>query len=324
MKSGIYKITSPSGRIYVGQTKDLSKRWMDYKYLSKIKDQKLICASIKCYGWEKHIFEILEVCNFDMLNIREIFWIDFLQTNRRKYLNIGLNLTDGGENPPSNIGREFKVESRNKVSVKNSINHSNKRIDNIKQYHLDGSLIKTWKKEEFNKKQPFKYFFVLKVCEGKSLFYKKFVWRFLEDDFLKFKINKKTEKPKKQKIKQRLKIKKGPVSEETKLKMSKSQKALWTEEKRKKQSLRLKGRKNTWLAKKQSPEFIEKRFLKIRKSIIQYSLEGNFIKEWISATEIENKLGYNMDTIGDCVKGKRENYKNYIWKYKDGCIKENL
>lgn len=28
---GIYKITSPSGKIYIGQSIDIKRRWLDYK-----------------------------------------------------------------------------------------------------------------------------------------------------------------------------------------------------------------------------------------------------------------------------------------------------
>ena len=73
IKSGIYKITSPTGKTYIGQTMDLSRRENEYKKLY-CKGQKKLYYSILKYGWEQHVFEILEKCNLDQLNEKEIFY----------------------------------------------------------------------------------------------------------------------------------------------------------------------------------------------------------------------------------------------------------
>ena len=58
---GIYKITSPTNRIYVGQSLDIEGRFNAYKNLySKILKQPRIYNSIKKYGAENHKFEIIE------------------------------------------------------------------------------------------------------------------------------------------------------------------------------------------------------------------------------------------------------------------------
>ena len=46
---GIYKITSPSGKIYIGQSKDIEKRFKAYKNL-KCKGQPYIYRSLLKYG----------------------------------------------------------------------------------------------------------------------------------------------------------------------------------------------------------------------------------------------------------------------------------
>ena len=55
----------------------------------------------------------------------------------------------------------------------------------------------------------------------------------------------------------------------------------------------------------------------IRKSkpIIQYDLQGNFIKEWASAAEA-GRNGYNSFNISSCCNNKLKSHKNYIWKFK--------
>jgi group I intron endonuclease len=89
---GIYKITSPTMNIYIGQSKDIEKRWKEYKYL-KCKSQPRIYNSLKKYGVDKHKFEILQECNSEQLNELEKYYVDLFQTFNSKY---GLNLIDGG------------------------------------------------------------------------------------------------------------------------------------------------------------------------------------------------------------------------------------
>ena len=71
--SGIYKITSPNGKIYIGQSTDLNLRFKYYKYL-KCKSQKKIYNSLKKYGVENHIFECIEDCTVNLLNERERYY----------------------------------------------------------------------------------------------------------------------------------------------------------------------------------------------------------------------------------------------------------
>jgi hypothetical protein len=53
-----------------------------------------------------------------------------------------------------------------------------------------------------------------------------------------------------------------------------------------------------------------------RKSIFQYDLEGNFVKEWNSITEAANYYNGNTSDLCKCLKGQRIQYKLFIWKYK--------
>lgn len=46
---GIYKITNPNGRIYIGQSTDIKFRWGIYRKL-KCKDQPSLYNSLKKYG----------------------------------------------------------------------------------------------------------------------------------------------------------------------------------------------------------------------------------------------------------------------------------
>lgn len=95
---GIYKIVSPSGRIYIGLSSNILSRWENYKYPSNIKSQKLLYNSFVKYGVTSHIFEIIEeIEDESLLPEREIYWINFYNCyNTDK----GLNLSVGGNQPP--------------------------------------------------------------------------------------------------------------------------------------------------------------------------------------------------------------------------------
>lgn len=54
-----------------------------------------------------------------------------------------------------------------------------------------------------------------------------------------------------------------------------------------------------------------------KKSIVQYDLNGNLIKEWISGQEIKQNLGFNASAISECCRGIRKRYKGFIWKFKN-------
>jgi len=71
VKPGIYKIASPTGRVYVGQTKSLPKRLNAYKN-GYTKKQPRLDRSITKHGWDLHSFEILEECKIENLNDLEI------------------------------------------------------------------------------------------------------------------------------------------------------------------------------------------------------------------------------------------------------------
>jgi len=63
----------------------------------------------------------------------------------------------------------------------------------------------------------------------------------------------------------------------------------------------------------------QKEILKKKKGkpVIQYDLEGNFIQEWISATEAERITGIQRRNIGAVCNKKRKTAGNFIWKYKE-------
>lgn len=88
---GIYKITSPTGRVYIGESKNIYKRWSGYKYMKDNRQHKLT-NSFKKHGVKNHIFEILEECDFDELLCRERFWQDEFDAIGKKGMNCFLTV----------------------------------------------------------------------------------------------------------------------------------------------------------------------------------------------------------------------------------------
>jgi len=123
---GIYRITNPKGKIYVGKSINIEKRFKSYRILSSFKTQRKLYNSIKLYGIDNHKFEIIEECNEELLNTREIYWIKKLQA-----ISKGLNLTKGGD------GIKLCPESQELRRLKS--------MKPILQYDLDGNFIKEHK-----------------------------------------------------------------------------------------------------------------------------------------------------------------------------------
>ena len=55
---GIYKITNPKGKIYIGQSSNIERRMIEHKYRSKTKNLKLY-SSLRKYGIDNHKIDIL-------------------------------------------------------------------------------------------------------------------------------------------------------------------------------------------------------------------------------------------------------------------------
>lgn len=72
---GIYKITSPSNRVYIGQSKDIYKRWRSYQNnISNSKKQSKLYNSFLSHGIENHKFEIIHECEIEDLNRLERYY----------------------------------------------------------------------------------------------------------------------------------------------------------------------------------------------------------------------------------------------------------
>jgi len=148
----IYKITSPNGKIYIGQT--INKKQRKYYYNSGcFKQQVKLLNNCKKYKWNPaHTFEIIEEClcgeNKKILNEREKYWIQFFDSFKH-----GLNCNEGGN---GNIGHKHSEDSLKKMSLsKIGVKHTEERNKKKSEYtkgrkHSEISKIKMSEKKREN------------------------------------------------------------------------------------------------------------------------------------------------------------------------------
>lgn len=122
---GIYKITNKiNEKSYIGQSVDIYRRWKQHKKigrgLSEVKYQRNkndpLYRAINKYGVDNFVFEIVEECKDELLDEREMYWIDYFNTTT--FHGNGYNQTLGGDS---------------------SNGHTQRR--KVYQYDLDGNFI---------------------------------------------------------------------------------------------------------------------------------------------------------------------------------------
>jgi group I intron endonuclease len=92
---GIYKITCEiNGKMYVGKSKCIERRWKTHRSGTKHHHNRYFHADILKHGIGKFKFAVLEKCEEHLLDEREIYWIKELNTTNP---GIGYNMTQGGD-----------------------------------------------------------------------------------------------------------------------------------------------------------------------------------------------------------------------------------
>lgn len=108
----VYKLTSPSEKVYIGITcQPIKKRWMNGHGYKKCP---AIYKAINKYGWENFQKEILyEGLSEEHAKYLETYLINAYKSKDKRY---GYNLTQGGD---GTSGRTQSEETRKKISEKN-------------------------------------------------------------------------------------------------------------------------------------------------------------------------------------------------------------
>lgn len=77
----------------------------------------------------------------------------------------------------------------------------------------------------------------------------------------------------------------------------------------------IENQRHAWYTGLQKPKFSENN--PKAKKVLQYDLQGNFIREWNCMMDIERKMNISHTSISLCCRNKVENIKGYIWRYKN-------
>lgn len=110
--SGIYGIENKiNGKWYIGQSVNIKKRWNEHiANLTKGSHRNVHLQSAwKKYGADAFSFHILELCDRERLNIREVCWV-----KEKNSFENGYNNTLGGDGAP---GWKATDEARRKMSI---------------------------------------------------------------------------------------------------------------------------------------------------------------------------------------------------------------
>ena len=90
---GIYKITNKiNNHSYIGQSRNIEKRWSNHIYHDKSRDEYPLYRAFKKYGLENFNFEILEECSLNKLNEREQYYINFYKPEYNQTIGVNYNI----------------------------------------------------------------------------------------------------------------------------------------------------------------------------------------------------------------------------------------
>ena len=145
---GIYKIVSPSNKIYIGQSTNIEKRFETYKKF-QCKGQPKLYKSLKKHGVDLHSFYKIEECFLENLNERERYWqyyynvieegLNLILTktsNKSGYISqeIKNKISNSSLGVSRNKGRKQSlVEKQLRSEIKKGIKHSTEHIENYKK-----------------------------------------------------------------------------------------------------------------------------------------------------------------------------------------------
>jgi group I intron endonuclease len=161
---GIYKITSPSGKVYIGQSWDIKKRFSKYRSLQSVYKQRVLFNSFKKHTWQNHKFEIIKefqsdnVTQFDLDEL-EIYYINFHKDLECNLLNIKEG-GRGGKLPKESIDKMLQTRGKwnHSAESKKKISDSHKGIKHSLSTRIKMKNMKNSMKIIFHKETGTFYF----------------------------------------------------------------------------------------------------------------------------------------------------------------------
>lgn len=274
---GIYTIESPTGAVYVGQSHDIKKRWGQYRNLL-CRDQQRIYNSLKKHGPGNHSFKVqMYFSEITPQSVLDRYEDDYINLFKKSSFSV-MNLRGGGSTGKLSEETKKKISESNKGKVKLSLRGIRFTAERIANMKI------------IRAKQVFSESDKIKISQG--------LRRFNESMGRK-------PKPK---------VKYPRVDG----RFSEIQRVIYSEQRS--------GDKNQFFGKKHTEETKQKLSDHAKKrvgdknpkakSIIQYDLNMNFIKEYSTINQAATELNISRQSINCCCGGWRKTAHGYIWKYK--------
>lgn len=169
MTCGIYKITNEiNNKCYIGQSVNIERRWKRHKQIFKNKNDNCydypLYRSIRKYGIENFVFEILEDCNKNQLNEREFFYMKYFYS----FNPYGYNISRGGKSNKCN----FYLTMDDVINIRVLLKNENYLIKDIaKKYNVSDKAIVNFlkrKNEPYKIKDIYKKYAPNKIFDGKK------------------------------------------------------------------------------------------------------------------------------------------------------------
>lgn len=145
---GIYKITNLlNGKIYIGQSSNIEKRWAQHKspYEQNRHKQYPLYQAINKYGIKNFSFEILEECTIDQLNLKQKEYISKYQSLTHQN---GYNVRSGGEGNREENHPRHKLTKEDVIDIRTRYNNHQrcKEVENLYKDKIGHSgFSKIWK-----------------------------------------------------------------------------------------------------------------------------------------------------------------------------------
>jgi group I intron endonuclease len=127
-KHFIYKLTSPSGKCYIGRTNHFFKRMASHYHKSgNIKNNNWLYQAVRKYGWDNFTKEIIDIPdNLEHAKERELYWIKFFNSFHEGYN--GIESSEGGVSwegrkhtqEYKNFIEKVRINSKNRIPKKAS------------------------------------------------------------------------------------------------------------------------------------------------------------------------------------------------------------
>lgn len=295
---GVYKITNIlNKKVYIGSSNNIDYRWYQHKNLLKNNKHHSIKLqnSYNLHGEECFKYEIVEICDKDILLEREQYWIDYYKSYDSEYGYNILNYSTGGSK-----FKTWEDINDNKTAISASVmkdllwylqNTSEPIIKIANILGISNSVVyQIYKKETYTEITKDIVFVERKIRGPTSL---------TEETVLN--------------IAKRIIDGVHPSDISKEFGVSKN----------------IIGdirRKKTWKDVTSCIDFSNVKIHKAKtdnrakthkgKAIVQYDFYGNVIREYESIKDAERVTGINKNQITKVVKGKKVQSGGYIWRYK--------